>query len=541
MKNVILWLLLMNVTHVAFAQVELDTSYVVSKKWHYLDPVQDTVYGISLYKAYDFLSTFPQKRKCVVAVIDGGGELDHVDLKNVLWTNKGEIPGNGIDDDNNGYIDDVHGWNFLGKPDGTTFQDGISEGDREFLKLSHRYFGRDPTMTPEQRMYFGTKVIPNSNFAKGYLQATGIPGYVKYIEDFCTFISTNFRDKQEVSVRKAIEKMQADETLRKDRERYNAFGYFVVRLDSLKNVPLDQYEEHLVQNFEKWGTAAITKLNEDVKKGREIEAEKIDPVTNKRYQGNGNLASLSMEHGTHVGGIIGADRHNNSDFFGIADVELMFVRVLAGKGCDEEDQDVANAIRYAVDNGANIINMSFGKFLSIDPKSVEKALEYAKKKGVMVVMAAGNETVNRDVVARYPQCNSKSENIIVVGASDPRGMTTVFSNFGKKTVHVFAPGFKIYSAFPGSSYKELSGTSMAAPVVTGIVALLWNYFPELKPKDLKKIILDTGIEGAKWTVRRRIDADKYKELSFKDMSVTGKIVNAENAVKKAAEIAAKKK
>lgn len=261
--------------------------------------------------------------------------------------------------------------------------------------------------------------------------------------------------------------------------------------------------------------------------------------------GNGDVTSEGMFHGTHVGGIIGANRHNNIGIEGIADVQLMFLRVIA-EGTDEADKDVATAIRYAVDNGARVINMSFGKPLSPQQYLVNDAIAYAEKKGVLLLHAAGNEAQNIDIDKTYPEVyvgkrRREANNMLTIGASGPLGGVAKFSNYGKNTVHVFAPGFNIYSTISDNKYKEMSGTSMATPVVSGIAALLLNYFPELTAKELKQIIIESGVsrKGVKVYLPNRNMFASPADMSmgdFGDLSRSGMIVNAYQAVKMAIEI-----
>ena len=201
---------------------------------------------------------------------------------------------------------------------------------------------------------------------------------------------------------------------------------------------------------------------------------------NDRDYGNKDIMASTPFHGTHCSGIIGAVRDNGIGVDGIADnVRIMMVRAVPDG--DEHDKDIANAIRYAVDNGAQIISMSFGKDFSPQKQWVDDAVRYAQSKGVLMVHAAGNDAANIDSADNFPNPtfidgNGRATTWITVGASgDPKlgGITASFSNYGKKEVDVFAPGVQIYSTIPtGNNYGTASGTSMACPVVCGIYTAL---------------------------------------------------------------------
>ncbi len=248
-------------------------------------------------------------------------------------------------------------------------------------------------------------------------------------------------------------------------------------------------------------------------------------------------------HGTHVTGIIAAQRNNGLGIDGVADkVRIMTLRVIPDG--DEYDKDVALAIIYAVDQGAKVINMSFGKSFSPEKKWVDSAIKYAELKDVLLVHASGNEAENMDEKENYPsplltQWHSKANNFITVGASSDgsieKSIAADFSNYGQEMVDVFAPGVKIYSTLPGGNkYGNLSGTSMASPVVAGLAALLRSYYPELSAPEIKKII-EMSVSKPDSLLNCYLPGDKNKKISFNFLCKSGGIVNAYNAVKTANE------
>ncbi len=500
----------------------------VPRDWHVLDFDTDSIYGISLQKAYDALQDrTPQS--VVVAVIDSGADTLQNDLKNVLWVNQKEIPHNGIDDDRNGYVDDVHGWNFLGAKN-----DARKNVNKDSYEAERVYFKYKPL--------FENK--PAGKIKRRYRKA-----YADWVKSKELIIE---RSSSEIS---AIERVAA--MLPELQEPSKVIGENFTREDVIKFEPADDKQRALKQIYLSLFTRvskSVTSANLDaeIKKVLEEKRSKLAlPVTppqdfrgqvvgdnyasiRDKYYGNYNIAAPDVRHGTHVSGIIGAQRDKNTGMNGVADhVKLMQIRAVPDG--DEHDKDIALAIRYAVDNGAKIINMSFGKRVSPERHWVEKALRYAERKNVLIVHAAGNDSRLIDYDPNYPtQYYGRNDrktfkNIITVGASGATKSTLVarFSNFGKKSVDVFAPGVGIYATLPGAdSYGPLSGTSMASPVVAGIAGLLKAYFPKLTAVQLKHIIEQSAV---------KIDFDvtnpaTKQPASLSELSTTGGIVNAYKAV-----------
>lgn len=247
-------------------------------------------------------------------------------------------------------------------------------------------------------------------------------------------------------------------------------------------------------------------------------------------------------HGTHVAGIIGAIRGNKLGADGVADnVLLMSLRAVPNG--DEQDKDIALAIRYAADNGAQVINMSFGKSYSPNQKEVYEAILYAESKGVLLIHAAGNDAENVDKEPNFPTSmysfqTKPFDNYLTIGAStnEPKSkLVASFSNYGQKGVDVFAPGYQIYNSVPQSDYKVLQGTSMAAPMVAGVAALLKSYFPSLTMKQIKDVILQssTSYKGVKVVIpaEKELTDGGDNLVDFATLSTAGGVVNVYNAVK----------
>lgn len=446
---------------IASAQLQLPVIPPPAPKgWH----LEEANYGIDLYRALDYLKDRKPTR-VKVAILDSGFEITHPNLKSVVWVNPKEIAGDNIDNDGNGYIDDLHGWNFLGASDGQMINNTAAEAEREFLRLYAKLNDVDTSkLNKKERkeyLYYRNEVIPTSSLGKTYLAS----------------LSNVERSKKTfLSLKKAIE------TLIAQRE------------------------------------------------------EKVQTVKGAMY-GNNNLMSRNLNHGTHVAGIIAGTEAEG--FRGVCpNAELLLCRVVP-EG-DEYDDDVAHAIRYAVDNGAQIINMSFGKVLSANPKMVYDALRYAEKKGVFVVIASGNDGWCVDDSPLYPHPKGgKAKNLVHVGATDCNGMPAFFTNFGKKNVDIFSPGVDIYSTYRTGTFSYMNGTSMAAPVVSGVAALLKSYFPKLTAAQIKMILCESSKKQPERMVTypQKDKTKNYpKEGLFSEMSISGGIVNVYEAIKMADEL-----
>ncbi|MEJ0104948.1 MAG: S8 family peptidase [Bacteroidota bacterium] len=509
----------------------------VPRGWHLLDPQTDGYYGIDLKKAYDFIEKEKLKSKpVIVAVIDSGIDTTHEDLKAVLWTNPGEIPGNGIDDDNNGYIDDIHGWNFVGGRDGRNVKDNSSEAIRVYYAYKDK-FGNVPdsaSLSKEDKdlyaMWKKAKADVGEVDPEQLLNLMLLKSVFNDAMSVDSIIKKSL-NKQDYSGKDVRDMKPADITEKRAREK-------VLRLYYGLQVDLEDSSKELYNELQEQ-IEGEEKKNEAKKKApKDYRAEIVKDNYNDfndRFYGNNDVMANTALHGTHVSGIIGAIRNNGIGMDGVADnVKIMLIRAIPDG--DEYDKDVALSIRYAVDNGAQVINMSFGKYLSPQKQWVDDAVKYAESKGVLLVAAAGNEKRDVDTIPHYPnpylrKDGRKVTNWITVGASgDPKagGLSAYFSNYGKKDVDVFAPGVKIYSTVPGgNTYANLQGTSMASPVVTGLAALIMEYFPTLSAQQVKYVIEKSVTK----TDTLAKDPGNEKMVPFSDLSSSGGIINAYEAVK----------
>ena len=546
-------LLIGSVAFLSFAagsSVQAQSSNTDYKGWHLKDRKADTYYGISLNQAYEQLKG-RKSTPVIVGVIDSGIDTAHEDLKPVLWTNSKEIPGNGIDDDKNGYVDDYYGWNFLGNKDGRNINKENMERARVYHRFKNKYDG---------------KIINEDS-----LSATEREEYKEWKRS-ASEISGNPEDQVELMFVEVILKnlKKQDSIIRDDMKRQeytlDELEAFEPKSDAAKKARHGFLESKKVLNVEgtEKNTSIISQLDEYVDGKRRSLNAKDNPLHdyraeiikdnyfdfNDRYYGNPDVMGPDATHGTHVSGIIGAVRNNGIGMDGVADnVKLMMVRAVPDG--DEYDKDIALAIRYAVDHGAKVINMSFGKGYSPEKHWVDEAVKYAEKHDVLLIHAAGNDASNIDEKASYPSPqlrayeNKPAPNFMTVGAiGDPSfqggRILAPFSNYGKENVDVFAPGVKIYATMPGGNkYAFLQGTSMAAPVVAGVAALIRSYFPQLTAVQVREAIEKTATQVTDAAVKVSIPGSN-KEATLQDLSRTGGLLNAAAAIEYAAKLAGDK-
>jgi len=497
--------------------------------WFNLDLSQNKVNGVSSEKAYtELLKNRQPKKKIIVAIIDSGVEADHEDLKEVMWVNKKEIAGNNIDDDKNGYVDDIHGWNFIGGKSGN-----VNEDTYELTRVYATLKAKNKRNKKEEKEFQRLK--------KSYEERTEDlkNQYINFaIISSAIEVGQKVLNKNEI-VLEDLEKLDA-----KDEDQASAKEILAILLKEAESIDCQKLSEELKEWGEYLGKGLKYGYNEEFNPRTVVGDDAANPK--ERFYGNNDVEGPGAEHGTHVAGIVAASRDNGKGMKGVANyVEIMAVRAVPDG--DERDKDIANAIRYAVDNGAQVINMSFGKGLSPDKNVVDEAVKYAQKKGVLLVHAAGNSSLNIDNEANFPTRSfkayngkQKANNWIEVGALSWKGEEQApaeFSNFGKKNVDIFAPGVDIYSTVPDNGYKPNSGTSMAAPVVSGVAALVWSYYPELTVQQLRDVLLKSAVK-----IDAAVNIPGGKEqANFQDLSATGGVINVVKALELAEKTLSAKK
>jgi len=510
-------------------------SEIQKQTWGHADIATDTIPGMSVLQAYSFLEG-KAATEVIVSVNDSGVDLDHEDLKDVLWVNAKEIADNGIDDDKNGYIDDVHGWNFLGN-----IYDENLEITRIIKLKSQKFEGKIESQIEEKekeeyRVYMEMKEVFDTKLGEASSEKEKYTFYYAMFEtSHAAMIAETGKEKYEIADLDSI--ITDDGLLLKQKDlALNILGGGSSIPAEMKQIKggIDHFTAQVDSNY-----------NLDFNPRKELGDDENNMKT--KFYGNGDPRNIQQDeiHGTHVAGIILATNANGKGVDGVAkNVKLMTVRCVPNG--DEYDKDVALAFRYAVDNGAKVINTSFGKGYSMHADWVHDAIKYAEKHDVLIVNAAGNDAENIDITASFPNDapdlkNQISDNMITIGAigsSYDKNMLATFSNYGKINVDVFAPGVQIYASIPDNKYKFLSGTSMASPSTAGVAAMIRSYYPKLSASQVKHILMNSGTLIS-FKVLKPGSQDELVSLS--ELCVSGRIVNAFNAVQMAEEMTAKKK
>ena len=533
-------------------------STVVSLQfWNHKDFFKDNIPGISLEKWYEQNKLQPKLKTIVVAVIDTQIDLNHEDIQGQIWTNTKEIPNNNIDDDHNGYVDDIHGWSYISAKNGSY----LVWANFEYVRVVRKW---QPIFKDKSESEILTKDLPNF---KEYKRATAM-------------FNENYKNYQ-IWLTSCVYSVEMFPKVKDTLKRYfPKEDYTISKLDSIYKIykindktfrqrRLDKDEDlGALIGFMKFKFEQNEKTFEDVLDKK----QQIDSVLNKNLEftfndratlgdnpeildkgyGNGDVSAnikgirSLKDHCTEVSGVIAANRKNNIGINGFSDnIRIMPLHISCSG--DENDKDIANAIRYAVDNGAKVINMSFNKEFSIHKEWVFEALQYAEQHQVLVVHSAGNGKTNINNETYYPSDNTFDgspeicNNFINVGSTSQRmdsSFVSAFSNYGKINVDLFAPGEEIYTTSPDNKYVTDSGTSLAAPMVSGTAALIWLYYPKLTVQEVKQIILDSG---GSYDIEVLVPGTKDKKVKFSELSKSGKVLNVFNAMKMAGEMSKKKK
>ncbi|MCA6075499.1 S8 family peptidase [Fulvivirga sedimenti] len=532
MKVVVSLLIFISVSTTGMSQEQYSEGGT-PQNWFVLDPAKDKVQGLSVDEAYSFLKEKKRESKSViVAVIDSGVDIDHEDLQGKIWINEDEIEGNGIDDDNNGYIDDRYGWNFIGGADGNVEQD-THEMTREYVRLSEKFGDIDEkSVKKKDRAEYDYFLKVKKDFEETYEKAASqyafYNGLYKNVVRYNNLLKA-YLDVDTLSLNDLRGIRSQDSTILEAR---NLVGMIFQQVG--EDVNFEDIAVELEGAVKYFGDQVNYAYNTDFDPRTIVGDNYSDP--NERIYGNNDVKGHDPSHGTHVSGIIAANRDNDLGIQGIAEnAKIMVVRAVPDG--DERDKDVANAIRYAVDNGASIINMSFGKSYSPQKEVVDAAIKYAESKGVLMVHAAGNSSKNIDKSDNYPSRNfndgKSAGNWLEIGASaagDNSDFVGNFSNFGKKTMDVFAPGVNIYSTTPDNSYESYNGTSMAAPSTAGVAAMLMSYYPDLTATQVRDILNKSSRKFDNLKVKR---PGSEELVDFSELSISGGLINAYEAVKMA--------
>lgn len=521
--------------------------------WYQKDLKEDSIPGISLDKWYRLNRKKPKSKSIIVAVIDTQIDINHEDLQGQLWRNEKEIPNNGIDDDYNGYIDDINGWSYTGTKNGGYVVWSNYEYVRIVRDWGPLFAGKTDSQIDAQDLYKykeyhrALKVLEDKNkYYKNWLKSLNhnvaiyplVKDTLKYFfpkEDYTYEQLDSLYKKYKINDKRY--KQRRDDN---DKDLGALISYMMVNLEVNENTFQDLLDKQAY-------------LNSIINKNLNIEYDDrilVGDNLNCLEKGYGNnkvsdTYEIIRDHSTKVSGIIAANKQNDIGIKGIVqDVKIMPLNILP-KG-DEHDKDITMAIRYAVDNGAKVINMSFAKEFSLHKEWVTEAFKYAEEHNVLLVHCAANEGLDVDKNPFYPSDNDFEDykeisvNFINVGSVTHNLDSTFvsdFSNFGKQNVDLFAPGDEIYSTSPGNKYVFDSGTSLAAPMVSGTAALIWLYYPKLTAQEVKQIILDSGTA---YNLEVIVPGTKDKKVPFSELSKSGKVLNVYDAMQLAEKVSKKR-
>ncbi|SDG40052.1 S8 family peptidase [Psychroflexus sediminis] len=499
--------------------------------WGSKDLLNDTIPGMSVNRAYEELLKDYEGKTVIVAVLDSGIDIEHEDLEGVVWTNIDEIPENGTDDDNNGFIDDIHGWNFLGD---------VVEENLEFTRIV-----RDFQDSFEGKL---ESEIAEENLEDFKLYKAAKAEYDKELNmaqanlDRYVMMNNQLQEAEEsIKIELDTDVLTIENVTAFKPQDDIATNQKMLLLNVMNNIgeDLQDIQDQLAEAMAYFKNKIKYHLNLGLYARAKILGDDADDFSSKIYGNNEvsgpNEDKEDAKHGTHVAGIIAANRANQKGIKGVAE-NVLIMPIRAVPDGDEYDKDIALGIRYAVDNGASIINTSFGKYFSKHPGWVNDAIKYAEKNDVLIVNAAGNEGINLDKKRVYPNDETPEnpanivDNFINVGSITSeygKNLVSGFSNYGKSSVDVFAPGSSIYATTPLNTYEFLQGTSMAAPNVAGVAAMIRSIYPSLSAAQVKQVLMESGLSTDQEVI---LGGDPQETKPFDEISVSGKMVNMYNAL-----------
>jgi len=508
------------------------------KNWHLLDLKTDGYFGISLKQAYQLVQG-KQSKTVIVTTIDSGIDTAQKDLKSILWVNPNEIPNNGIDDDHDGLVDDVHGWDYLGGKNGKSDDSETLEEVRQYYKLKGTYLGLTSAPAGKEKEFaywLNVKKLYDSTLTKAKAELKDITFEMNALTETNGYIKKALKlQPNQTFVKADLDKIHpTNDTLRYSKTIWE---------EVFEHIGENKNNAKQLADITEYYTRLNNTINPDLDARKDIVGDDPDVNDGKPY-GNNVLKNPDASHGTGVAGLIGAVRNNGYGIDGIADnVRIMALK--ASLNGDEYDKDVANAIRYAADHGARVVNMSFGKSISPHKDWVDEAFKYAASKDVLLVIASGNENQDVDVTPDFPNDNyldgTTTDNVINVGASSMKPDTSLaadFSNYGKNNVDLFAPGVKVTSVDVDAEFNTEDGTSFSAPIVSGVAALVLEYYPNLSAKQLKEVILGSATPLTGTMVNK---PGTNQKVDFTTLSKTGGIVNAYRALQLASQLTGERK
>jgi subtilisin family serine protease len=499
------------------------------KNWQNKDIIKDSIPGISLDRAYQELLKNKIGKQVIVAVIDAQMDIHHEDLKQAIWVNKDEIPNNGIDDDKNGYVDDVNGWNFIGNTKGESVYESHFEFIRVIKKFKDIFENKsfdsvNNQLKTEYILYKKAKKRVQKEYKRMAYIKSAMDYSINWLDSIKNILKPYFPDEKYT-----IKKLKSYQT--KDKKLKSAINRMIIAIRRDWSI---KFFKKRIKDLDRYNDFYLNLNYND----RDLVGDDVNDVKDVKYGYHNVLVNpkFKVYHATYMAGVIGAIRNNNIGLDVFSNQIKIMPLVVSSNG-DENDKDIALAIRYAVDNGAKVINMSFIKDFSMHQKWVQDALIYAEKHQVLCVHGSGNDHLDNDTFTNYPVDYDNFgfeivDNFIEVGSNAyhaNKWLISSFSNYGIKNVDIFAPGQNIYTTNINDGYTYDDGTSMAVPMVTGIAALIWSYYPNLKAKQVKEIILASGV-SYDLDVEITGEDGKKKLVPFNSLSKSGKIVNAYNAL-----------
>jgi subtilisin family serine protease len=499
--------------------------------WGSKDLLKDTIPGMSVDRAYQEIIKDYKGESVIVAVLDSGIDIEHEDFEGVIWTNIDEIPENGIDDDKNGFVDDIHGWNFLGD---------VVEENLEYTRIvrdfQDKFEGKSESDIAEENLEnFKLYKSAKAEYDKE-LNSTNAS-----LNRYVTMNNQLQEAEQSLKIELGVDELSIENLTAFEPEDDTSLNQKMLLLNVMNNIgeDLSSVEDQLAQAMEYFGNRTKYHFNLELNARAEKLGDDPDDFSTRFYGNNQvsgpNEDKKDAKHGTHVAGIIAANRINGKGVKGVAG-NVLIMPIRAVPDGDEYDKDIAMGIRYAVDNGAKVINTSFGKYFSTHPEWVMEAIAYAAENDVLIVNAAGNEGIDLDETRVYPNDETPEnptnfvDNFINVGSitSEYGGnLVSGFSNYGDNSVDVFAPGSSIYATTPLNTYEFLQGTSMASPNVAGVAAMVRSIYPKLSAAQVKQILMDSGLSTDQEVI---LGGDPENTLPFDEISVSGKMVNMYNAL-----------
>ena len=499
--------------------------------WGSKDLLKDTIPGMSVDRAYQEIIKDYKGESVIVAVLDSGIDIEHEDFEGVIWTNIDEIPENGIDDDKNGFVDDIHGWNFLGD---------VVEENLEYTRIvrdfQDKFEGKSESDIAEENLEnFKLYKSAKAEYDKE-LNSTNAS-----LNRYVTMNNQLQEAEQSLKIELGVDELSIENLTAFEPEDDTSLNQKMLLLNVMNNIgeDLSSVEDQLAQAMEYFGNRTKYHFNLELNARAEKLGDDPDDFSTRFYGNNQvsgpNEDKKDAKHGTHVAGIIAANRINDKGVKGVAG-NVLIMPIRAVPDGDEYDKDIALGIRYAVDNGAKVINTSFGKYFSTHPEWVMEAIAYAAENDVLIVNAAGNEGIDLDETRVYPNDETPEnptnfvDNFINVGSitSEYGGnLVSGFSNYGDNSVDVFAPGSSIYATTPLNTYEFLQGTSMASPNVAGVAAMVRSIYPKLSAAQVKQILMDSGLSTDQEVI---LGGDPENTLPFDEISVSGKMVNMYNAL-----------